>query len=153
MWIPPEEKDPTVLQAPTRRSVALFGAVNLRDGRLVSMLIPVFDGASFEAFLHMLWRHRRPGRRMVLVLDNAPYHRSEELDAFLESHREGLRLDFLPPYSPKLNPIERVWKLLRRLRTHNTYFETLEKLVDEVCHQLSSWSRPNAVLRKLCCII
>jgi len=153
MWVPPEEKDPTVLQAPTRRAVALFGAVNLRDGRLVSMLVPVFDGASFEAFLRLLWRHRRPGRLMVIVLDNAPYHRGEELDAFLESHRDGLRLDFLPPYSPKLNPIERVWKLLRRLRTHNTYFETLEKLVDEVCHQLSSWSKLNAVLRKLCCII
>lgn len=153
MWVPPEDKDPFVLQAPTRRSVALFGAVNLRDGRMVSLLIPVFDAASFEAFLRLLWRHRRPGRPMVIVLDNASYHHSEELDDFLERHREGLRLDFLPPYSPQLNPIERVWKLLRRLCTHNIYFDTLEKLIDAVCPQLASWSKPNAVLRKLSCII
>ena len=41
MWVPSEEADPFVLQAPTRRSVALFGAVNLRDGRLVSLLTPI----------------------------------------------------------------------------------------------------------------
>lgn len=152
MWVAPEDKDPRVLQAPTRKSVALFGAVNLRDGRMVSMLIPVFDALSFEAFLGLLWRHRRRGRPMVLVTDNAPYHRSEELGPFLAAHR-GLCLDYLPPYSPKLNPIERVWKLLRRLATHNEYFETLEELTERVSHQLAAWSKPNAVLRKLCCII
>jgi len=152
MWVPPEETDPIVLQAPTRRSVALFGAVNLRDGRLVSLLTPVFDALSFEIFLRLLWRRRRSGRPMVIITDNAPDHRSEELDPLLESH-QGLRLDFLPPYSPKLNPIERVWKLLRRLCTHNVYFETLEKLEDAVCHQLLTWSKPNAVLKRLCCII
>jgi transposase len=152
MWVPPEEKDPFVLQAPTRRSVALFGAVNLRDGRMVSLLTPTFDALSFEAFLALLWRHRRRGRPMVIVTDNAPYHRSDELEPFLQSHR-GLRLDFLPPYSPQLNPIERVWKLLRRLCTHNVYFATLEELTDAVCQQLIHWSKPNAILQKLCCII
>jgi transposase len=151
MWVPPEDKDPIVLQAPTRRSVALFGAVNLRDGRMVSLLVPVFDALSFEAFLRLLWRHHRRGRPMMIITDNATYHHSEELDPFLASHR-GLKLDYLPPYSPKLNPIERVWKLLRRLRTHNVYFETLEELTETVSHQLATWSKPNAILRKLCCI-
>jgi len=36
MWVPPEDKDPVLLMAPTRKSVALFGAVNLRDGKLVT---------------------------------------------------------------------------------------------------------------------
>jgi transposase len=151
MWVPPEDKDPVVLQAPTRRSVALFGAVNLRDGRMVTFLVPVFDAFSFEAFLRLLWRYHRPDRPMVIITDNAPYHHSKELDPFLESHR-GLKLDYLPPYSPQLNPIERVWKLLRRLRTHNVYFETLEELIETVSHQLVTWRKPNAVLQKLCCI-
>ena len=153
MWVPPEDKDPAVLQAPTRRSVALFGAVNLRDGRLVTLLIPLFEALSFEAFLRLLWRHRRSDRPMVIITDNAPYHHSEELEPLLDLHRDGLRLDFLPPYSPKLNPIERVWKLLRRLCTHNVYFATLENLTERVSHQLATWSKPNAVLKKLCCII
>jgi len=152
MWVPPEEKDPRVLQAPTRRSVALFGAVNVRDGRLVTMLIPVFDALSFEAFLGQLWPHRRPHRPMVIITDNAAYHHSEELEPFWERHR-ALRLDFLPPYSPKLNPIERVWKLLRRLCTHNAYFATLEELTERASIQLAAWAKPNPVLQRLCCII
>jgi len=35
---------------------------------------------------------------------------------------------YLPPYSPELNPIERVWKLTRRLATHNRYFAHVEEL-------------------------
>ena len=151
MWVPPEQKDPFVLQAPTRRSVALFGGVNLRDGRLVSFLTPTFDALSFEAFLRQLWRHRRRGRPMVVITDNAGYHHSEALEPFLESHR-GLRLDFLPPYSPQLNPIERVWKLTRRLRLHNRYFPTLTGVVEAVESQFQYWKRPNESLRKLCTV-
>jgi transposase len=64
----------------------------------------------------------------------------------------SLALDYLPPYSPELNPIERVWKLLRKLRIHNQYFETLDRLLDEVTEQLTVWARPNDILRRLCCI-
>ena len=55
-------------------------------------------------------------------------------------------------YSPELNPIERVWKLLRKLRIHNQYFETLDRLLREVSEQLTLWARPNDTLRRLCCI-
>ena len=153
MWVPPEDKDPVLLHAPTRRSVAMFGAVNVRTGRLVTMLTSLFDAQSFESFLALLLRHRRPGRTMVLIVDNARYHHAESLRNYLRRHRETLRLDYLPPYSPELNPIERVWKLLRRLRTHNQYFETLENLTSVVSAQLSIWYSPNSTLARLCCII
>src|SRR5206468_9229700 len=51
MWIPPESRDPVVMHAPTRKSVACFGAVNLNTGRLVTWFSPVFNGQTFEAFL------------------------------------------------------------------------------------------------------
>lgn len=153
MWVPPEDKDPVVRHAPTRRSVALFGGVNVKTGRLVTMMTPLFDASSFEAFLRILVRHCRRGRRMVVVLDNARYHHAQCLGDFLWRRRGRLRLDYLPPYSPDLNPIERVWKLLRRLRTHNQYFETLDDLMAAVAEQLYIWRAPNSTLAKLCCII
>lgn len=64
-----------------------------------------------------------------------------------------LTLLYLPPYSPQLNTIERLWKLARRLATHNRYFATLEALIQAVSTQFRRWRRPNAVLRRLCCII
>jgi transposase len=42
---------------------------------------------------------------------------------------ERLALEFLPPYSPDMNPIERVWKLTRRQATHNRYFPTLDEII------------------------
>ena len=152
MWVPPEDKDPVLLHAPTRRSVALFGAVNVRSGRLISMITSLFDADSFQSFLGLLLRHQKRSGRMVLVLDNAPYQRSASLQPYLLKHRRHLHLDYLPPYSPELNPIERVWKLLRRLRTHNQYFDKLETLIDAVSEQLTIWYSPNRMLTKLCCI-
>jgi len=153
MWVPPEDKNPVVQHAPTRKSVALFGAVNVFDGRLVSMIAPKFDASTFRGFMGKLLRHRRRSRKMVVILDNARYHHASVLNPFLGHHRETLSLEFLPPYSPELNPIERVWKLTRRLCTHNQYFPSLDNLVDSVSSQLSLWGKPNIVLSKLCCII
>ena len=59
MWVPPEETDPILLHAPTRKSVALFGAVNLRNGQLVTQVDPKFNAITFETFLRKLLRHRR----------------------------------------------------------------------------------------------
>ena len=152
MWIPPESHDPVVLHAPTRKSVACFGAVNLSTGRLVTWFSPVFNGETFEAFTRRLLRHRRPGRRMVLVLDNAAYHHSRLLRPLLDRYRQVLSLQFLPPYSPQLSTIERVWKLTRRLATHNRYFATLAAVLEAVAQCFARWDRPNETLRRLCCI-
>ena len=62
-------------------------------------------------------------------------------------------LDYLPPYSPELNPIERVWKLTRRLCVHNRYFQELKEVVSAVENQFQPWRGPNETLRRLCAII
>ena len=61
-------------------------------------------------------------------------------------------LDYLPPYSPELNPTERVWKRTRRNCVHNVYFPTLHPLVERVEEQFTKWSEPNAELARLCAI-
>jgi transposase len=65
--------------------------------------------------------------RVVLVIDNAPWHRGGPIDGALQDnpHLEFYRL---PSYSPQLNPIERFWKKLRRRATHNRLFDTLADL-------------------------
>ena len=153
MWVPPEIKDPVLLHAPTRKSVACFGAVNVRSGKFVSRNAPWFNAETFEGFLKQLIRHRARGKRMVLVLDNAKYHHARSLAPLLRRYRNVLTLLYLPPYSPQLNTIERLWKLARRLATHNRYFASLEALIQAVSTQFRRWRRPNTVLRRLCCII
>jgi transposase len=152
MWVPPEETDPVVLHAPTRKSVALFGAVNLCGGQLIAHFNPVFEAQSFLAFLKGLARRRARAKKMLVITDNASYHHAAGLQGWLKDNHDTLELLFLPPYSPDLNPIERVWKLLRRLCTHNEYFPELELLENALAQQLRQWWKPNAILRRLCCI-
>ena len=153
MWVAPEIKDPVLPHAPTRKSVACFGAVNLGNGVLVRTFCTIFNAETFQHFLRRLLRHRSARKRMVIVLDNARYHHARLLRPFLRKYRRILSLLFLPPYSPQLASIERVWKLARRLATHNRYFPTLANVLDAVNRCFDAWRRPNRVLRRLCCII
>jgi transposase len=153
MWVPPETKDPILKHAPTRKSVACFGAVNMNTGKFVWTICDKFNAETFELFLKKLLRHRTRGKRMVIILDNARYHHAVLLAPLLKKYRSILRLVFLPPYSPQLAPIERVWKLARRIATHNQYFTTLFVLVEAVESCFGHWKKPNQILRRLCGII
>jgi transposase len=65
--------------------------------------------------------------RVVLLIDNAPWHRGALMQAALAENPQ-LELQRLPSYSPQLNPIERLWKALRRRATHNRLFDSLKDL-------------------------
>lgn len=106
MWIPPETKDPVLLHAPTRHSVGYFAAVRLRDGKFqYSRGADKFNGATFFAFLKSLRRTSiRTGRRVVVITDNAKYHHARRHKQWREEHAADFTLDYLPPYSPELNP-------------------------------------------------
>lgn len=155
MWIPPEVEDPVCLHAPTRKSISYFGAVRLRDGQLVmSRPEGMFDAATCWKFFRKLERlSRRAGRQTVVILDNARYHHATLHQTWRQEVADHFRLHFLPPYSPELNPIERVWKLIRRCCLHNGYFPTLDDVVNALEPRLRAWSRPNLTLRRLCGIV
>jgi len=111
-----------------------------------------FNAMTFQSFLIKLLRHQRRDRLMLVVLDNARWHHAKILKPWLEKHRKVIALDFLPPYSPELNSIERAWKLTRRLCCHSRYFPTLDELIETVCYKFASWYKPNDTLRRLCAI-
>ena len=66
-------------------------------------------------------------KEVVLLIDNAPWHAGQPVAEAL-AENPHLRLKRLPSYSPQLNPIERLWKALRRRATHNRLFDTLADL-------------------------
>jgi len=151
-WFPKDEKDPIVRHTPTRKKVGIIGAVKADDGTLVACEEDKFNAQTIEAFFSELVKHREFGKTMVVVLDNARFHHAKALSSWLEKHSENFSLGFLPPYSPELNHIERVWKLLRRLCTHNQYFEQLEDLRQAVFSKIIEWASPNENLAQLCAI-
>lgn len=152
MWVPWEEDDPVVWHYPGRKSVGYFGAVRVRDGKgLFLRESEMFNGATFWPFLQQLQNaSREPGRRVIVIIDNAKYHHAKLHADWRAAQQENFRLDFLPPYSPELNPIERVWKRTRRNCLHNVYFPQLALVTKAVEEQFVKWSLPNAELAHLC---
>jgi len=154
LWVPPEMDDPICQHAPTRKSISYFGAVRLRDGKLVmSQPEGMFDAQTCWRFLRQLETlARRSRRKMVVIADNARYHHASLHAGWRQEVAGHFALHFLPPYSPELNPIERVWKLIRRRSLHNRYFPTLAEVTLAVAPLLRLWSRPNSTLQRLCAI-
>lgn len=154
MWVPPETKDPVLRHHPSRHSVGYYGAVRLRDGRFCFRReSEQFNSETFFAFMKMFRRLSvRSGRRVVVITDNAKYHHARLHRPWRDQNVARFVLDYLPPYSPELNPIERVWKLTRRQCLHNRYFAQLEEVIEAVESEFATWKRGNETLRRLCAI-
>ena len=67
------------------------------------------------------------GKPVILPIDNAPWHQATGLAQVLAAHPQ-LQLSRLPSYSPQLNRIERLWRVLRRRATHHRLFTTMREL-------------------------
>ena len=119
--------NPVRLDKPSdKRKIVVFGGLAL-NGRSVIHLAESGNTASFIEFLFKV-REANKGRKIVLILDNARYHWSA--DARHVAWQLGITLCYLPPYSPDLNPIEFLWKDLKRLFFLSSLDEIVEKIED-----------------------
>jgi transposase len=110
-------------------------------------------GPAFLQFLQQLRSaSRRSGRRVVVITDNARYHHSRPHRPWREQDAPHFALDFLPAYSPELNPIEPMWKLTRSRCLHNCYFDHLRDVIAAVESEFATWTTRNDVLHRLCAI-
>ena len=112
----------------------LYGLVEPKTGEAFYYEFSNLDLVCFEIFLE-LFSQAYPDEIQILQLDNAPSHTSENL-----AIPENIVLLFQPPYTPEVNPIERLWEHLKNLLTWLN-FEELDKLRDEVRKILSTFSK------------
>ena len=110
-------------------SAYLFGAVCPERGEGVALVLPEVSTAAMGVFLAELARAVPAGTHAALVLDGAGWHVSEDLTV-----PPNLTLIHPPPYSPELNPVERVWEYLRdRWLSHRVLAGGYEAVVDAAC--------------------
>ena len=106
----------------------LSGSLEWRTKRVFSTLGKRRNGELFIAHLAELNRALKHYKVVHVICDNAPFHTSKAVRAWLAEHPR-IRLVFLPKYSPELNPIERIWWHLRDEITRNHQHPTITALI------------------------
>jgi hypothetical protein len=114
---------------------ALFGSLEYPSGEGLYTIHQRKRHQEVRAHLELLLASD-PDTCWVVVLDNASAHTTPQLDAFLTQHQDRLELVFQPTYSPHLNLIERLWRLMRGHMTRNQFYETLKELAEAIVEWL-----------------
>jgi transposase len=122
-------KQPEVPAPGKNEKRVVYGGVDYATGRIVQTVAATKNGWNFIAFLTALLA-AYPGRTIRMVCDNARYHHTKAVKAFLAGHADRLNIFWLPPYCPSLNLIERLWGHLKRTVLANVLFVTIDDLID-----------------------
>jgi transposase len=86
---------------------------------------------------------------LIVIQDGARYHTASETQTFIAQHADRLRVHQLPSYSPDYNPIEHLWRNVKRAQTHNRYFPTFEALSQAVEAGLTQFQHDPAAVKQL----
>nr|WP_279311002.1 IS630 family transposase [Salinibacter ruber] len=124
---------PIQQKKPGYQNFYLYGAVEPKTGKRFLLERESLDRNGFQDFLDGFSR-RFPQSTNILILDNGRFHKANKLTI-----PENVRLIFLPPYSPELNPIERFWEDLKDHLAFDLH-ETLSELKERVSEKLHSYT-------------
>ena len=114
---------PTAIKQTEYEWVYLFGAVNPVTGESSALLAPTVNTEYMNHHLRFISERVGPDVHVVLVLDQAGWHLSKGLRV-----PANITLLHLPPYSPELNPVERLWAYLRSHYLSNRAYEDYDDL-------------------------
>ena len=141
---------PQVKSAPTQEKVAFSGFVNPLTGVLITNECVKFNYETIMQSVKSFAGNLTEDKKTLVILDNAPWHKKAVRLMRLDNDFSRVEFLFLPAYSPELNPIERVWRIIRRERTHNRFFEKLQVLKTVLTAYFEKLRVPNDKLRTLC---
>jgi transposase len=129
---------PMVQTSGKRKAYKVFGLIEYFTGRFFYQGIDgKFTSESYQAFLTRVLRQTR--RPLFLIQDGAKYHTSQATKQFFARHQR-LTAFQLPSYSPDYNPIEYLWRKVRKEATHNQYFAAFEYVVHSVDQTLAAFA-------------
>jgi transposase len=105
-----------------RTRINLNGALNLADMDITILSEQTINAQAMIRLFRALEKKQKTGQ-ITAILDNAPYNHSRKLKEFLKKHPR-IEVFYLPPYSPNLNPIERLWLFFQKKILYDTYYPT-----------------------------
>jgi transposase len=127
----PKGHQPEVPTSGKRKAYKVFGLIEYFSGRFFYQThAGRFNSQSYAAFLReVLSQTTQP---IVVIQDGARYHTSKAMEAFFKMPEDRLTIEQLPAYSPDFNPIEHLWKKVKKEATHLKHFPAFTDLQQEV---------------------
>jgi len=133
---------PMATVRPGYENFYVYSAICSATGESVSLFLPWVNTEMMNIFLEHL-SLVLGGRRCLLVLDQAGWHIATRLRI-----PSNIEFVYLPPYSPELNPVERLWQWLKRHSLRNRFYRSLEEVMDAVQSCMQHVAAP--ALKDLC---
>ncbi len=120
-----------------------YGAVEPYTGNSFFLVMPYSNTDCMNVFLRELSKEY-PDDIILLACDGAAWHKSKTLVV-----PESIRIFHIPPATPEMNPIEQIWKEIRKRGFRNEVFPTQDKVIDRLCDTICSLS--NQTIRSITC--
>jgi transposase len=126
-------------------STYIFGAVAPETGDAFGLILPQANTSTMSIFLEAFAESVPDDVHVVMVLDQAGWHGARKLVI-----PDNITLIALPPYSPELNPVERVWLYLRERFLSLQLFADYDAIVDACCRAWNSFANNLKHVQSLC---
>jgi len=124
-------KQPTIPTSGKRKGYKVFGLIDYFTGRFFYKCQESrFNSESYIQFIKEVLSKTK--KHIILIQDGAKYHTSAETKQFFNKRQDRISVYDLPSYSPDYNPIEKLWKKVKKEGTHLHYFPTFQDLVGKV---------------------
>ncbi len=120
----------------------LYRGVDAKDGSSFSLIMPSVNTETMNVFLAEL-SQEYSSDKLALIMDGAGWHKSSDLKV-----PENIKIFFLPPYSPELNPVERLWLYIKQRILSNKIYQTIDDLENTLCEFINRLSKE--VVKNIC---
>jgi transposase len=127
---------------PGYKNFYVYSGVSPQSGESFSLFLPWVNTDMMNLFLRELSAHYSD-REILLFMDRAGWHTAKALERF-----PNISIEYLPPYSPELNPVEKLWWWLKRHVMRNRFFDSLDELADELSAKFQEMT--NELFASLC---
>ena len=114
----------------------------LKMGFGITLLLPNVNIQCMNIFLEEFAKANKD-QKIVMIMDGAGWHQSKKLKI-----PYNIRIIILPPYSPELNPIEKLWQYIKDHTIKNRIYRTLPQLEKVVCKFISGLS--SEIIKSVC---
>jgi transposase len=125
-WFPKGSRTPVKMKL-GYQNFYVYSAVNPKEGKNISIIAPLVNTEWMNVYLEEMSKVLGD-TEALLVMDQAGWHKAKGLKI-----PANITIIYLPPYSPELNPTERLWKYMKDHTIKNKIFSTLKQLEEAIC--------------------